>query len=56
MDAPAIIMMVLFLLVIWGGLALSIVHYARNPDHLEPDHLDKESVTDGARRPGARRT
>jgi hypothetical protein len=32
MDAPALIMMVLFLLVIWGGLVASIVHYVNNPD------------------------
>lgn len=32
MDAPAIIMMVLFLLVIWGGLVASIVHYLGHPD------------------------
>ncbi|MET3859371.1 hypothetical protein ABIE38_000268 [Dietzia sp. 2505] len=35
MDAPAIIMMVLFLLVIWGGLVASIVHYVGHPD--DPD-------------------
>lgn len=35
MDTPAIIMMVLFLLTIWGGMALSIVHYARNPDVID---------------------
>lgn len=34
MDASAIIMMVLFLLVIWGGLALSIVHFVRHPDDI----------------------
>ncbi len=34
MDTPAIIMMVLFLLVIWGGLALAIVHFLRNPDDI----------------------
>ena len=34
MDTSAIIMMVLFLLVIWGGLALSIVHFMRNPDDI----------------------
>jgi hypothetical protein len=32
MDAPALIMMVLFLLVIWGGLVASIMHYVANPD------------------------
>ena len=35
MDAPAIIMMVLFLLVIWGGLALSIKHYLSHPDVID---------------------
>ncbi|PAY21934.1 putative methionine/alanine importer small subunit [Dietzia natronolimnaea] len=35
MDASAIIMMVLFLLVIWGGLVASIVHYAGHPDDPE---------------------
>ena len=34
MTATAIIMMVLFLLVIWGGLALSIVHFVRHPDDI----------------------
>ena len=37
MDAPAIIMMVLFLLVIWGGLALSIGHFVRHPDTIEDE-------------------
>jgi len=37
MTTPAIIMMVLFLLVIWGGLALSIVHYLRHPDDVTED-------------------
>lgn len=35
MDASAIIMMVLFLLVIWGGLVASIVHYVGHPDEAE---------------------
>lgn len=34
MDTTAIVMMVLFLLVIWGGLALSIVHFMKNPDDI----------------------
>ena len=34
MTTTAIIMMVLFLLVIWGGLALSIVHFVRHPDDI----------------------
>lgn len=43
MDAPAIIMMVLFLLVIWGGLVASIVHYVGHPD-------DPEGATTGPAR------
>lgn len=35
MDTPAIIMMVLFLLVIWGGLALSIKHFLTHPDVID---------------------
>ena len=38
MDTPAIIMMVLFLVAIWGGMVLSIVHFVRNPDVIDgPD-------------------
>lgn len=37
MTTTAIIMMVLFLLVIWGGLALSIVHFVRHPDDITQD-------------------
>lgn len=32
MGTSAIIMMVLFLLVIWGGMALSIRHFVTHPD------------------------
>ncbi|WP_081477184.1 methionine/alanine import family NSS transporter small subunit [Dietzia alimentaria] len=46
MDTPAIIMMVLFLLVIWGGLALSIAHFVRNPDD-----ISEQSASDTAPRP-----
>lgn len=41
MDTSAIIMMVLFLLVIWGGLALSIVHFLRHPDDIEQEGVAK---------------
>lgn len=37
MTTTAIIMMVLFLLAIWGGLALSIVHFVRHPDDITED-------------------
>ncbi|HBD21843.1 MULTISPECIES: methionine/alanine import family NSS transporter small subunit [Dietzia] len=45
MDAPAIIMMVLFLLVIWGGLVASIVHYVSHPDG-----VDEGAVREAAER------
>lgn len=32
MTGIAIVMMTLFFLVIWGGLALAIVHMLRHPD------------------------
>lgn len=37
MTTTAIIMMVLFLLAIWGGMALSIVHFVRHPDDITQD-------------------
>lgn len=45
MDAPALIMMVLFLLVIWGGLVASIVHYVGHPDG-----VDEGAVREAAER------
>ncbi|MFN3601826.1 MAG: methionine/alanine import family NSS transporter small subunit [Dietzia sp.] len=45
MDAPAIVMMVLFLLVIWGGLVASIVHYVGHPD--EPDEATARPTSKG---------
>lgn len=41
MDTTAIIMMVLFLLVIWGGMALSIVHFVRHPDNIEEEGIPR---------------
>lgn len=32
MSGIAILMMILFLVVIWGGLALSIIHLNKHPD------------------------
>lgn len=46
MTGSAIIMMVLFLLVIWGGLVLSIYNFVINPD----DDTE-ERVTAPAARP-----
>lgn len=46
MDTAAIIMMVLFLLVIWGGLALSIGHFVSHPDD-----MTEENAARTARKP-----
>ena len=43
MDTAAIIMMVLFLLVIWGGMALSIVHFTRHPDDMTEENAARAS-------------
>lgn len=32
MSSQAIVMMVCFLLIIWGGLAAALVHLSRHPD------------------------
>lgn len=32
MSTSAIVMMIIALLTVWGGLALSLVHLHRNPD------------------------
>lgn len=45
MSATAIIMMVLFLLVIWGGLAISIVNFVRHPDDISRDPRFQEHTT-----------
>ncbi|NLD85255.1 MAG: methionine/alanine import family NSS transporter small subunit [Actinomycetales bacterium] len=37
MSTAAIIMMVLFLLVIWGGMLASIGHFLRHPDDITED-------------------
>lgn len=39
MSTAAIIMMVLFLLVIWGGMALSIAHFVRHPDDITEENV-----------------
>ncbi|WP_108846936.1 methionine/alanine import family NSS transporter small subunit [Dietzia lutea] len=45
MDAAAITMMVLFLLVIWGGLALSIGHFVRHPDDMTEERGPQPGTT-----------
>lgn len=45
MDTPAIIMMVLFLLVIWGGLALSIMQFVRHPDDISTEQSAQDSAS-----------
>ncbi|WP_333618140.1 methionine/alanine import family NSS transporter small subunit [Dietzia sp.] len=43
MTTTAIIMMVLFLLIVWGGLVLSIANFVRHPD-LTEDEVDPAST------------
>lgn len=40
MTTDAIIMMVAFLLVIWGGLAASAIHLARTPDNSDENDAE----------------
>ena len=37
MSTIAIVMMVLFLVVIWGGMGLSITHFVKHPDDIRQD-------------------
>lgn len=48
MSGLAIMMMVLFMVVIWGGLAASIVHLRKHPDEISGDLRDFEYATDDA--------
>lgn len=38
MNKPALIMMVLSMILLWGGLLAAIVHLSRHPDDPEIDH------------------
>lgn len=46
MSGIAIVMMVLFMLVIWGGLAIALVNLAKNPDETAGTLGAGENVTD----------
>ncbi|MBP3088927.1 methionine/alanine import NSS transporter subunit MetS [Corynebacterium sp. sy017] len=46
MSTIAIIMLVLFIVVIWGGLILSLVHLQRNPDESSGILGNSEKATD----------
>ncbi len=37
MSGIAIIMMVLFMVIIWGGLIVAVVNLAKNPDEVSGD-------------------
>ena len=53
MSGPAIMMLVLFGVVIWGGLAASIYHLTRHPDETSgalgeaPDSTDEALYSHG---------
>ena len=36
MDTPAIIMMIVALVTVWGGMITAIVHLSRHPEEDEP--------------------
>ena len=37
MDSIAIVFMVIAMVIVWGGMAASLVHLLRHPDHLSGD-------------------
>lgn len=37
MDPIAIVFLIIAIVVVWGGMAASLVHLLRNPDHLSGD-------------------
>lgn len=37
MSAPAIIMMLVAIVTVWGGMAVSIVHLMRHPEQKDDD-------------------
>ncbi|ALA67803.1 methionine/alanine import NSS transporter subunit MetS [Corynebacterium lactis] len=45
MSGIAIVMMVLFMLVIWGGLAAALVNLAKNPDEVSGELGDHPELT-----------
>ena len=40
MDTPAIIMMIVALVTVWGGMIAAIAHLSRNPEEDEPADPD----------------
>lgn len=37
MDPIAIILMIVAIVVVWGGMVASLIHLLKNPDHLSGD-------------------
>ncbi|MCS4489922.1 methionine/alanine import NSS transporter subunit MetS [Corynebacterium sp. ES2794-CONJ1] len=46
MTGIAIFMMVLFMVVIWGGFAATLIHLQRHPDEVSGDFGTAEFATD----------
>ncbi|AKE41753.1 methionine and alanine importer, small subunit [Corynebacterium kutscheri] len=46
MSTAAIFMMILFIVVIWGGLVVTIIHLQRHPDEQSGDLGTAEYATD----------
>lgn len=37
MDPIAIVFLIIAIVVVWGGMAASLIHLLKNPDHLSGD-------------------
>lgn len=48
MSTSAILMMILFMVVIWGGLAASLIHLQKHPDETSGNLGLAEEATDDA--------
>lgn len=48
MSGIAIVMMALFIIVIWGGLALALVNLSNHPDEVSGDLGDHPDLTNEA--------
>ncbi|AKK05471.1 MAG: methionine/alanine import NSS transporter subunit MetS [Corynebacterium sp.] len=46
MTGIAITMLILFIVVVWGGLAATLIHLQRHPDEMSGQFGDAEFATD----------
>ena len=43
MDTPAIVMMIVALVTVWGGMAAAIIHLSRHPEEDDSGSQDRET-------------